>query len=234
MSCQGRLRRVGSEELLVFGIEAGNKTLDQQQLALNDFDVIFHRSSIVRGGIFISRYVHHGADAEDCIPGTLLLRFFEFFLQGVDAGVLLSGVVGHVGERAGGLSGLPAYVVEFIDAECDRHGLVLMCFRGFDHVVEDRDIVLQIGLLLMNVVEDILQAPGVALDLGVKAGFGFVDEMAVMLPLDAAFKAEGDEKADGDGQDMKQEIAPAMNGFMRGMDVEHGGDLVCGIHWGLA
>ncbi|MBB5317488.1 hypothetical protein [Tunturibacter empetritectus] len=45
----------------------------------------------------------------------------------------------------------------------------------------------------MNVVEDILQATGVAFDLGVEAGFGLVDEVAVMLPLDAAFEAEGDE-----------------------------------------
>ena len=44
-------------------------------------------------------------------------------------------------------------------------------------------------------------------DLGVQAGLGFVDEVAVVLPFDAAFEAEGDEKADGDGQEMNRKLA---------------------------
>ena len=65
-----------------------------------------------------------------------------------------------------------------------------------------------------------------------EAGFGFVDEMAVMLPFDAAFEAEGDEEADGDGQEMEQKVSPAMNRFMGRMHVNQWRDLV-EIHWGL-
>jgi hypothetical protein len=78
----------------------------------------------------------------------------------------------------------------------------------------------------VQIGDSVGQAFGVAFDLGLKAGFGFVDEMAVMLPLDETFEAERDEKADGDCQEMKQKVSPAMNGLMGRVYVDHGRDLV--------
>ena len=103
----------------------------------------------------------------------------------------------------------------------------------FDDVFEDFDIVLEFILILVQSSEGVGQALGVAFDLCVKAGFGFVDEVAMVLPLDETFEAEGDEEADGDGEEVKQEVAPAMDGFMGRVYIDHGGDLVCWIHWGL-
>ncbi|NYF91700.1 hypothetical protein RBB79_18735 [Tunturiibacter empetritectus] len=95
-----------------------------------------------------------------------------------------------------------------------------------DNVFENFDVVLELSLILVETGERIGQALSVAFDLGVEAGFGFVDEMTVVLPLDAAFEAERDEQADGDGQEMKQKVSPAMNGFMGRVHIDHGGDLV--------
>ena len=101
-----------------------------------------------------------------------------------------------------------------------------------DDVFEDDDVVPEALLLFMQVGEDALQTFGVVLDFGVEAGFGFVDEMAVVLPLDEAFEAESDQEADGDCQEMKQKVSPAMNRFMGRVYVDHGRDLV-EIHWEL-
>ena len=49
--------------------------------------------------------------------------------------------------------------------------------------------------------------------------------MAVVLPLDDAFEREGDEQADGDGGEVKKEIAPAVHGFVGRVDVQQGGHL---------
>jgi hypothetical protein len=53
--------------------------------------------------------------------------------------------------------------------------------------------------------------------------------MVLALPFDAAFESESYEEAYGDGQDMKQEIAPAMNGFMRGCTLSTDGTWSAGL-----
>jgi hypothetical protein len=60
-----------------------------------------------------------------------------------------------------------------------------------------------------------------------------VDEMAVVLPFDAAFEAEGDEEADGDGEEMDEKVAPSMNRLMGRVYVDHGRGLVYEFHLGL-
>ena len=101
-----------------------------------------------------------------------------------------------------------------------------------DDVFEDGNIVLEVVLVLVQSGDGIGQSSGVVFDLDVEAGFGFVDEVAVVLPFDAAFEAESDQEADGDCQEMKQKVSPAMNRFMGRVYVDHGRDLV-EIHWGL-
>jgi hypothetical protein len=53
----------------------------------------------------------------------------------------------------------------------------------------------------------------------VETGLGVVDEVAVVLPLDEAFERESDQQADGDGGEVKDEVAYAVDGFMGWMDV---------------
>jgi len=60
----------------------------------------------------------------------------------------------------------------------------------------------------------------------VQAYLGFMYQVAMMLPLDDSLKAERDEEADGDGKQMQQEIAPAMDWLMGRMNIEHGNYLV--------
>ena len=50
------------------------------------------------------------------------------------------------------------------------------------------DVVLELYLVFMQTCKRAGHAVGVAFDLGVEAGFGFVDEMAVVLPFDQAFE----------------------------------------------
>jgi len=105
-------------------------------------------------------------------------------------------------------------------------------FVILDDVFEDGNIVLEIVLVLVQSGDGIGQCSGIAFDLGVEAGFGFVDEVAMVLPFDETFEAKRDEETDGDCQEMKQKVSPAMNRFMGRVYVDHGRDLV-EIHWGL-
>jgi hypothetical protein len=152
--------------------------------------------------------------------------YLKFVLRGVDVGVHLGTVIGHVRESAGGLRGLPTDTVEGADVEGNFQGGVLGRFMVFRDVFEDDDVLLEGVLLLMHVVDDVVHRLGIALDFVVEASFGFVDEVAMVLPFDAAFEAEGYEQADGDGGEMEKKIAPAMDRLVRGMDVDHGRDLV--------
>jgi hypothetical protein len=67
------------------------------------------------------------------------------------------------------------------------------------------------------------------LNIGAKAGFGLVNEMAVMGALDAAFETEGNEEANGDGEKVEKEIANTVHLSVRRVDVEHRRDLVGGV-----
>jgi hypothetical protein len=124
------------------------------------------------------------------------------------------------------LGGPPADVVEGVDTRAERHAGVFGHLVVLDEVFEDGDVALEIILLVVQVGDVVLHAFGVVLYLGVEAGFGLVDEMAVVLPLDEAFEAESDEKADGDGGEVEEKVAPAVHRLVWGMDIDHSRDLV--------
>lgn len=50
---------------------------------------------------------------------------------------------------------------------------------------------------------------------------GFEADVAIMDPFDAGFKAERDEEADRDGQQMQEEVSEASYAFVRRVNVEH-------------
>ncbi len=75
--------------------------------------------------------------------------------------------------------------------------------------------------LRFQIGDGLLHAFGVVLDLFVETGCGFVDEMAVMAPLDEALETEGNEKTDGNGGEMDEEVAPTMNRLVGRMDFYH-------------
>jgi hypothetical protein len=162
-------------------------------------------------GIFVEEL----ADAEDGVSSSLLLSYVELVLQAVDGRVLLCSWVRHVGECTGGLCGLPTDAVEADDAKVHGHVLVFEC-GVFHQLLENDDIIIKFGLSLMDVGLDFSEIICVGLNLAVKTDFCFVNEMAVVLPLDAAFEAKCDEEADGDGGEMKEEVAPAVDGLVGG------------------
>ena len=57
---------------------------------------------------------------------------------------------------------------------------------------------------------------------------GLVREMTVVEVLDGLFEAYGDEKAEDDGGDVDEEVAPGAGGVVGRVDVEHGGLLLLG------
>ena len=77
----------------------------------------------------------------------------------------------------------------------------------------------EIRLLLVQIVEVGLHVLGVILDLGMKASFCVVNEVPVVLPLDEAFEGQGDEQADGDGGEVEDEVAYAVDGLVGWVNV---------------
>jgi hypothetical protein len=53
-----------------------------------------------------------------------------------------------------------------------------------------------------------------------QTGFGFVDKMAMVLPLNQPFERKRDQQADRDREQMQEEVARAVWRFMGSMDVE--------------
>jgi hypothetical protein len=224
---KARLVGVGGEELFIFFVETGDERVDQDELSLEDFEVLLDGLVLLCGCNGIGGVcVDKRADADDGVSDGLLLSYVEVVLQAIEGGVLLGASVGHVGERAGGLRSLPAYVIEADEMKVDRHLLVDLCFGIFDHLIEDDDVLLEDGLLVVHICDDTCESTLVGLNLGVEACLRFVDEMAVVLPFNAAFEAERDEQADGDGGEMKKKIAPAVDRLVRGMHIDHGNYLV--------
>lgn len=177
-----------------------------------------------RCGRITGIFVEELADAEDGVSSSLLLSNVKLVLQAVDGGVFFCFSVRHVGECAGGLRGLPTDAVEADDVKVYRHVLVFEC-GVFHQLLENDDILIELSLPFVNVGLDVLQVGGVGLNLAMETYFGFVDKMAVVLPLDAAFEAERDQQADSDGREMKEEVAPAVDGLVWGMHVDHRNNL---------
>jgi hypothetical protein len=92
--------------------------------------------------------------------------------------------------------------------------------RG-NHDLEHVDVMLQLVLILVEGIKGAGHAIRIGFDLCTKAGFGIVHEMPVVLPLDQAFQRKSDQQADRDGEEMQQEVAPAVRRFVGSVDVDH-------------
>ena len=148
----------------------------------------------------------------------------------VDAGLLVNGalltvddgpgllrVEGHQGEGAGVVRGGPGRVFHAVPGpvEVERLGDGGVGFAGD----EGRDVLLEFGFgaveLMLVAGEEIV----IALQLGVEIGFGGVEEVALVEVLDEGFERERDEEADGDNDEVEGEVAPGVDGFVRGVDI---------------
>jgi len=100
-------------------------------LTLKDVDLLADGSGLPScrvGGLVVQ--VGEGTEADDGVAGALLLCGVKEILRVVDVGVLLSDGVGQVGERSGGLRGLPTDVVKAGDAKADRKLILMLLFSG--------------------------------------------------------------------------------------------------------
>jgi hypothetical protein len=147
------------------------------------------------------------------------------FLLAVDDVVGLGVVVGHEGERAaiaggvpgGGLRAVPRPVL----AGNVAGGLVRLDGLKDDETVLD---------LLLGEVEVAFIAGengAVVVKFGAEVGLGGVEQVIVVEVLDGGFEAERDEQADGDGEEMQEEVARGVDGFVRRVYV-HDGAGSCG------
>lgn len=197
-----------------------HERFDEHELTLNDLDLLDNTSCFLTRGEGIAGFVEEWADGEDGVACGLLLCDRDDVLLHVNTGVVLREVVGHIGQCACGLRGLPGDAFEGDDVKIDGHVLVYGIFSVFGDVVENVDIVFERGLMLMHDGEDTVYICRVAFDFGVQAGFGIVNQVAMMLPFDESLERECYEEADGDGGEVKQEIAPAVHGLVGRVDVQ--------------
>src|ERR1700733_1716043 len=175
------------EEPLVFGVQACDERFNQQKLSLDNLNTLF--SGLVlygspgRIGVVC---VEKEPDAEDRVANALLLRRIEFVLQAVKARVLLGTIVGHVGQSAGVLRGLPAYVIESNEAVSERHLLVDLRLWILDHLIQKNYVLLEGVLLLVNIGQDTLECAFVRFDFRAETRFGLLDEGTMVLPFNTS------------------------------------------------
>ena len=63
----------------------------------------------------------------------------------------------------------------------------------------------------------------VVFDLVADVFAGFGDDVTVVQTFDGGLERESDEEADGDGEVVEEEVAPAVDGLVRWVDVDQGG-----------
>jgi hypothetical protein len=102
-----------------------------------------------------------------------------------------------------------------------------------DHLIQKNYVLLEGLLLLVNVGQDTLKCAFVGCDFSAEAGFSLMDEVTMVLPFNTSLETECNEQTDGDGREVEKKVAPTMNRFVRGMDIDHGRNLFQ-IHWPLA
>ena len=220
---------MSGEEDFVVGGKSAHDGVYQHELALQNLDLLDHcLSFFTRRRRRVVWLVDERTEDEDSVASGLLFAGSEKILLHVDAGVIAREVIRHIGEGAGGLGRLPTHTVEGDDAEVDRHAMVFGIFAVGGDVAENADVVLERVLTFVEFGEDAVHVTGVPFDFGVKAGFGIMDEVTAVLPLNDAFERKGDEQADGDRGEVKKEIAPAVHGFVGRVDVQQKGTSASG------
>jgi len=156
-----------------------------------------------------------------------LAETVDVVLLSVDLRKFLELVVGHIGERAGIAGGPEGGAGEGGPAEIEGElpvggaGVVAQLADDGDVCLHTDGIFAEVGEVFG---EELLVFGDLVMD--VIAGFG--SEVAVVDPFDGGLEAERDEKADGDGGDVEEEVAPAVDGLVGWVDVEDGGRLLLG------
>ena len=155
-----------------------------------------------------------GKDVDGLLADELLLT--------VDVGVTLDFVVGHVGEGSHVARGSPSGIAE----GGPGHGELQVTVEVFGVRGEGVDGS-EVGVHAVNIFleeAEVLGGEGVVLlDLVADVLAGLVDDVPVVEPFDAGFEHERDEETDGDGGDVKEEVAPAVDGLVRWVNVEQRG-----------
>jgi hypothetical protein len=143
-----------------------------------------------------------------------------------DVVVVLDLGVGHEVEDAGLLVGPPcggAQGVEGgVEVEFGGEGLVGGAVRE-----KEGHVLVELGLELVNTLDIRRGDTAVYFELGLHLFAGFAEFAMMVDELDGLFEADGDEQTDTDGGDVDEKVAPGVDGFVGGVDVEHG-RVLCG------
>jgi hypothetical protein len=156
------------------------------------------------------------------MPFFALMRYLDEVGVEFDFGVSVDFVRSKQGDEAVGLGGAPDGVirkvvaaVRIMEGFSGRERLVLPN-GGFD--LGDATIepagVIQLAVLSVGTV------PQVFFGLGMERLAQFGALMAVMEGFNSLLEADGDEKADDDGGDVNEEVAPGMGGGVWRVNVE--------------
>lgn len=74
--------------------------------------------------------------------------------------------------------------------------------------------------MALDLLLDFSQLFVIVCNLNVQTRFSLVSQMAMVLPFNNAFDADGDQQPDRNGKQVKEEVSPAVDRFMRRVDVE--------------
>ena len=126
----------------------------------------------------------------------------------------------HVAEHAGGSGGAPGRILQraFVETQVDARGVAGLFVDSGLEEVEHAD---HHGGFVLDVGAVVGELGAVVAELLADGFFGFVPLMAMVHGLDGGFEAERDEQACGDGEQVDEEIANAVNAVVGRVDVQH-------------
>src|SRR5216683_1350571 len=98
----------------------------------------------------------------------------------------------------------------------------LRCVGVASNVFEDHEVVLEFGHLEAPVVHIDGEVFAVSFPFSLQSLSRFIELKVSVNLLHQLLQADRDEEADDDGGQVNKETLPGVNGFVRGVNVEHG------------
>jgi hypothetical protein len=159
----------------------------------------------------------------ELVVGNRFQSLANKLLLGVEVGITLHLGGGHVGEDPALVGGAPGGVVEPYPGGVEVQMLVGECMGVGAQIAYPLGVVLHSVEVFLNEGQVGFRELVILLDLAMDALAGLADKMAMMHGFERALQTEGDEETEGDGTDVNEEVAPAVDALVGWVNVENGG-----------
>ena len=162
----------------------------------------------------------------ELVVGNRFQSLADKLLLDVKVGITLHLGGGHVDEDTALVRGAPGGFIEPYPRGREVQTIIGECMGIGAQIAYPLDVVLHSVEVFLNEGQVGFRELVILLDLAMDALAGLADKMAMMHGFERALQTEGDEETEGDGTDVNEEVAPAVDALVGWVYVKNGGLLL--------